>query len=378
MDTTKLTKQHQHFINRGDADMESAWLKRIGILWIIVFVLFAFAGCDSSSDDDGTGTAEEQADTLDLYNFSAQVNQESPITVTFKTDDQDADVILRTSSGPIAGTYRPPAGEMTISSGATIDIDASALFEGGAGILSIRVVEDLLIKGDIVSQGVLDVVVDAVTIRVTIANSAVTVSNGTNSETFPIDEFEDLFDDDGAPTWQRQAGFAFDSFGFLFEQFYLVVNALEFIDENDDALAENYTLMTQCDAFPAGAAPAGVSAQGSCSVSWVDTSGNADLGPGDSFVWSYSDCWENDESDTLDDLINGSVNLVGYTEVSENRNGSVVITRIGFEPYIDSPGGVEFLDLTVAETEENPPGTFVIDEGAVFTIKGGFSIVFFE
>jgi hypothetical protein len=371
METTKLTEQHQHFINRRDTDMENAWLKRIGILWIIAVVLFAFSGCNSSSDDDDTGTAEEQIDTLDLYNFSALANQESPLTVTFKTGDQDADAILRTSSGPIAGTYRPPAGEMTIGSGATIDIDASALFQGGAGIVSIRVVEDLLIKRDMVSQGVLDVVAGAVTINVTIANSSVTISDGTNSETFTIDEFEKLFDDEGAPMWQRQAGFAFGAFGFLFEQFYLVVDALEFIDENDDALTENYTL-------PAGAAPAGVSEQGSCSVSWVDTSGNADLGPGDSFVWSYSDCWENDESDTLDDLINGSVNLVGYTEVSENRNGSVVITRIGFEPYIDSPGGVEYLDLTIAETEENPPGTFVIDEGAVFTINGGFSIVFFE
>jgi hypothetical protein len=380
MDAASLTKGHQYFINRRDTSMDNAWLKRIGILWIVFVVVFSLAGCSSSDDDDDdTGTAEEQAETLDLYKFSAQVNQESPITVTFNADGQDADVILSTTSGSIAGTYRPPAGEMTISSGSIIDLDASALFEGGGGILTIRIVEDLIVQGDEAFEGEFDVVAGAgaVTINVKIENSSVTISDGTNSLTLTIDDFEDLFEE-GVLLWQRYAGFAFNVGGFLFEQFYLVIEALEYIDENYDELVNSFTLVTMCDAFPAGAAPSGVSEQGSFSVTWIDDSGNFDLGPGDSFVWYFSDCWENDEFDDIDNLINGGVNLVGYTEVSEIRDSTNVITRIGFEPYIDSPGGVEFLDLTIAETQEDPPGTFVVDENSVITINGGFSIVFFE
>jgi hypothetical protein len=106
-------------------------------------------------------------------------------------------------------------------------------------------------------------------------------------------------------------------------------------------------------------------------VSWVDSSGNGELGPGDDFTWEFSYCWDDDPTNDFDDLIHGMVEFGRYTEVVDSSNR---VTRIGFE----TPGGVVFTNFVVSEVEEDPPGTFSIDTTIDTELNGGFTIVFTE
>jgi hypothetical protein len=82
-----------------------------------------------------------------------------------------------------------------------------------------------------------------------------------------------------------------------------------------------------------------------------------------------------DDFDDDDELVNGGIDLVGYNEVIDANNRLI---RIGFETVGQVPGGVIYNNLTIAETEQSPPGTFIIDPWDTITVTGGFSIVFSE
>lgn len=191
------------------------------------------------------------------------------------------------------------------------------------------------------------------------------------------DEFEQLFDDPTASQAEQLASFGFQAIGFLFEQTDLVTEVLGLIDDNQADLKQAGTITEMCDAFAdAGlAAPAGTVNQGMRTLSWIDANSNGQVGPGDDFVGTLDECWVNDPTDDIDEILNGVGNFYGYVEnVDSNRE---VITAIGFTAVNPpNPGGVMYSGFSISETEETSPGTAEITN--VIGLTGGVSVLFTE
>ncbi|MGC9324848.1 MAG: hypothetical protein ACP5G0_08905 [Desulfomonilia bacterium] len=354
--------------------------KRVLVMGLILMgagILLSSCGSSSDGDED----FDEVTELLDSYSFGLQIFQESPnLTVTLGEGGALGTAVLSTNTRQFGGTFQPVSEVLTLTAGSGLEID-SDLIAGPEGSFTITVTEDIEIDVDLWPDGVFQVFDGLDTITVTLENTpvpGVSVSNGTDTASLSFDDFEEIFGST-APTWQQQAGLAYSVLGFVVEQIYFVVETIGYIGENEDFLIDNPApIVTTCDAFPAGAAPAGVPQQGSRTFTWDDISGNADPGPEDGFSWEFDNCWEDDPDDDIDTLIDGRVELIGFSEISETRNNIQVITRVGFEPYLEADGGVEYTDLVICEVEESPPGTFTIDTESIVTVNGGFSISFFE
>ncbi len=204
---------------------------------------------------------------------------------------------------------------------------------------------------------------DTDTILVTVDNTlpGVSVTWHDNTETFGPDsftwaQFEDLVGS-GAPEYQQIASFAYSMRGFVFEQAARMIDALEIITSRDAELAAG-PVVVSCDPYPPGSATAGT-----VTYTWNDDTGNGDLGPGDSFTIAYDQCWVNDPADDIDELVNGTASLSGYTEVTD--------------PSLWIGGDMTFSNLVVTETQETSPGVFETLPDPV-TVGGGLQIFFWE
>lgn len=191
--------------------------------------------------------------------------------------------------------------------------------------------------------------------------------NGGPPILFFKDDFADLFNDNLAPAWQRRAAWSARIVEFFIEQADEVTKTLEFIS---GSLQVANPLSLTCMTFP-GTPPAGVLNPGSSNFTWL---GTGQIMSGDNFDWSFSDCWFDDIDDD-DELVAGNIDLVNYNEVVDANNRLI---RIGYETVGQVPGGLSYNNLTIAEIQENPPRTFIIDPWHTMNVTGGFSIVFAE
>jgi hypothetical protein len=190
----------------------------------------------------------------------------------------------------------------------------------------------------------------------------------TDSISVTWNEFDGYYGS-GAVAYARIASFAYSVLRFMYEQGDLVFSTLEYLDDFDTILEQEGSVTELCDSYPLAPVPA-VSNPGISIFTWIDDTGNAELGPGDSFRWDLTECWENDASDDIDLLFDGVLKMVNYTEV-ENAG---VITRIGFEPF-GGAGGVVYEKLVLTETETTLANVIIHDAEAM-TLNGGFSMVF--
>jgi hypothetical protein len=190
------------------------------------------------------------------------------------------------------------------------------------------------------------------------------------------DTFEDLFDTSAVPA-EQLASFGFQAISFLFEQVDNVTEVLHLIDQYEDDLEGGVAITEMCDAFSnAGlAAPVGTPDQGMRVLSWIDDNPDGQLGPGDDFEGTITECWVNDPSDDIDEILDGTGNFYNYVEnVDQFRE---VITAIGFTAVAPpNPGGVTYSGFTISETEETSPGTAEITN--VIGLTGGVSVLFTE
>ena len=184
-------------------------------------------------------------------------------------------------------------------------------------------------------------------------------------------EFDALFGS-LALDYQQVAAFGYTVLRFIYEQGGLVIQGLELISENDTLLEETGTVEQSCDSFyPLTPTPAVSYDPGFVKVNWYDVNNDIGLGPGDTVYLGFTQCWVDDETDTIDTLYDGTINLVNYTEV---QSGGVV-TRIGFEPSVSGDGGVDFDYFKITETETISTDV-IIKTGETITLSGGFSMVF--
>jgi hypothetical protein len=198
--------------------------------------------------------------------------------------------------------------------------------------------------------------------------------NGEPDPGAPVTEYtweqlDGLLEEPLAESYAQIASFAYSLLRFMYEQGGLVILALEFIGENDVLLEETGPIVETCDTFPRASVPA-VPNPGTSTFSWSDANSDNSVGPGDSFFVDFSNCWDDDETDSIDTLYHGTVELANYTEVVTDG----VITRVGFEPS-GGPGGVVFTSLGITETEDDGASIIVFDNETI-TLAGRFSIVF--
>lgn len=261
------------------------------------------------------------------------------------------------------GTFNRATGELTLINGGNPG-PLTTLVTGGLGTLPLEVTQELRWVGDqdptrgeyIVRPSETEI------IRVTVDNTlpGVTVELATNGQptgsgTFTWLEFEDLYGS-AAPAYQQIACFAYGARGLVFEQAGHVVEALDIITSREAELAAG-PVTVNCDPYPpAGGVP------GTIRYAWIDSSGNGSVGPGDSFTITFSQCWVNDATDNLDDLLDGTATLSNYTELDG--------------PPLMIGGDMSFTDFVITETEEVSPGVFTTDPNPM-TINGGFQIYFF-
>jgi len=280
------------------------------------------------------------------------------------------------------GSIDPVSGQVTVSQGTSLDLYAlteDSLF--GIDTLLIQVHETIVIPYSASpTSGVIqidEVAIDGLRVTITLAGSNGDVwiqydedsdGNIDAEEAFSWDQFDDI--GDTGSSRQRLARFSIDVIQFLLNQVKLVEYALEMLGEHEDDLNPG-PYVEDADSFSAQGltGPAGIADQGTFTATWHDISGNGDVGPGDDFELDCLEAWL-DDTDSEDDLIfDGQVDFIGFTEVVEDGE----TTRIGFEPYLASPGGVYLDNFTeyYTDTENN-----AVSIDTTFTLNGAFSIVF--
>ncbi len=311
---------------------------------------------------------------IDVYWVLAEEEAEANVRINPTTFDGHPGFI---------GSIDPVSGQVTVSQGTSLDLydlTADSLF--GIDSFLIQVHETIVIPYSASpTSGVIQIeedVEDGRRIRITLGgiNGDVWVQydeDGDNrdfeeAEAFTWDEFDEI--GDTGLTRQRLARFGIDVIQFLLNQVKLVEYALEMLGEHEDDLNPG-PYVEDADSFSAQGltGPAGMADQGTFTATWHDTSGNGDVGPGDGFELDCQEAWLDDTNSEDDLIFDGQVDFIGFTEVVED--GETI--RIGFEPYLASPGGVYLDNFTeyYTDTENN-----AVSIDTTFTLNGAFSIVF--
>ena len=228
------------------------------------------------------------------------------------------------------------------------------------GAFVIEVIEDLQFQADgPPSSGVIDIRTITETVSLEASLNGVELGFGTAA---PIiltwGQLESLIDSDFAIEWQRRAALAAEILEFVLTQAFGVTDALNLVDNR---LATVNPLVASCDAFT-GSPPPNVLAQGESTLTWMG-SGDTPIG-GDDFQWAFTDCWLDDPSNAMDQLLNGAVDLNDYVEVIDS---GFQLIGAGFNEVI-------FYDFNIARTNENPSGVFTIDSSDTIVVGGGFDL----
>ena len=196
-------------------------------------------------------------------------------------------------------------------------------------------------------------------VTVNIGSTGVTVP-GPAGGIFTWDEFLDLADSsDMIAPELRAASLAAGILEFVFDFF---LNTADVLDELE-MITQSGSIVEQCDMFT-GSPPLNVAVEGFGEVAYL---GTGDLFPGDSFQWTFSDCWFED----FEELRTGFIQISNYIEQIDASN---TLTAIGFAPSGGTNGGVSFIDYTVAETVDNN-GVWAIDPTNTLIVNGGFSVL---
>jgi hypothetical protein len=192
------------------------------------------------------------------------------------------------------------------------------------------------------------------------------LAEGPGQVTVSWADLEAVLDGDN-PAWMKRAVLATMVAEFVLGQAYEVVGIQELVML---AMPDQNPVTEMCDAFT-GAPPAGVLNQGMFEFTWL---GSGDVASGDSFSWTYTDCWFQ-ETDTAGTLFNGGMTLQGYV-LDVNTSGEVV--SFGFAGTGQETGGVLFDAFTLEQTQESKPGVNVIVPSETVVVSGGVSVLFFQ
>jgi len=376
------------------------FIRYLGLLTVLIFGVISILGTSGSDDDGGNG--DTSIGLLSTYDYNigrgidANGNESNGITVSVPVNSST--LSLRVDPHPVVGTFQcDPATEecglARINPGTFLDVfdETTPL---SVGDLQIQITEQVIIgvsglpvigriqiesvaAPDGLGEGFIIIEMGSC-----MGGAGVNIyHNDTMVRCYTWNDFEQLFDTSTDPV-EQLAAFGYQVIEFLFGQVEFITSILGAIDENAALLQQAGTIDEMCDAFSAAGltAPTNITGrtvpdQGMRTLSWIDANSNNVLGPGDDFVGTLNECWFNDPTDNVDELLNGSGSFRGYVEnIDMNRE---VITALGFTSVMPpAPGGVFYTDFTISETEEATPGTAEIT--SVIGLGGGISIMFTE
>jgi len=320
-------------------------------------------GCGGGGGDDDGGAAPQPAPTVpDVVNYSIGTSS-TPLNAIL----QPGGITFSLVSVNLAGTLNRVNADLTMSenhsmsftmpspfiAGETLSI--GILIPSGGGIVSPGN-QQYPASGALqinVSSGVTEAF-DRVMGEVITTGVRIEAFDGPDSVAGPTtltwQQFEALENDPTAEEYLRVARYAYSALEFVFEQFSLTYLLLATVVENDDLLQSNRSIVGAGDVFP------GTGRAGTLQIDWQDASSNADLGPGDTFVGTFSEFWVDDSNDDIDRMYNGVLRLTGYIE----NQGA--INNVG--------GNFVFNNFEEQETKNN-----VISPDTT-TVNGGFSVLF--
>lgn len=392
--------------------MENRFWRKIALFGIMIAVTFMLAACGDDDDDtpaapasseqssgdqpaegdngenspDG-GSPEASAVVLDAYDFTMTIQGQEPFLTLVQTIDENERtlVVSNRGGGSFTGTYDPAAGELVFSGGSTFIITTTNYWGDG-------LIEDfpILVEEDIVflenSPGAQDnfpvegsfsfrYVVNTVMVDYVSEDEVPGVSLRKNDEEpvfYPFNELDDLLDEN-VMVWQQKASLAHNVLEFLAEQIILAARTGDVIVERKAGLEETGSITFTCSTFPPDD-----TADSSRSLTWLDADESGGINTGDAFRWDFVSCWNDEEGTLIDDLMHGQVNLQGFVQDVQQRDGIDVLTRFGFEPEVQTTAGVSYTDVVQTEIEEETPGNFSIDRKRNYVVSGGYNILFSE
>jgi hypothetical protein len=356
-----------------------SWKRFVGLLCCVFLLTGIFLiACGGGGDDDG---ADGDIIILDEYQFRLS-SPEGTIYAAFSEGSVGYTVEISTGAPGLQGTYNADTGEITLSGGSLV-----VNSDGGEplfGEFSVQVAETITIpEGDYPTSGGIVVSLIGVGADTIWINMGLVVDlfydedsgDPKNPILGPVsyswEAFEELLDSEEAEIWEQKASFSFGIIRFLLEQMGQVVEAFDLIDENENRLLSVNPVEEYCDAFSQFSLtpPGGVDDQGTAQFGWYDDLDDGEVGPGDSFSILFTDCWQNDEDDDIDELLQGGLDFSGYVENIELINDVETLTNIGFEE-------VEFTNLVIDETECDGEAC-TMEDGAT-TLTGTFTISFYS
>ena len=382
-----------------DHKSKNIFIRYLGLITVLIFGVISILG---TGGGDGEGNGGISAGLLPTYNFNigrgidTSGDASNGITVNVPTNGSTA--FLRLDPNPLVGTFQcdtnsEECGLATIDSETFLDVfDQTAILIVGnlriqilnqviIGVSGLPVIGRIQIESVAAPDGLGEgfIIVEMATCT---GGAGVNIYDNTVLlGCYTWNDFDQLFDNSTNPA-EQLAAFGFQVIEFLFEQVDFVTEVLGLIDENAADLQQAGSIEEVCDAFsdagltvPTNIIGRTVPDQGIRSLAWVDSNSDSILGPSDGFVGTLNECWFNDPTDDVDEILNGVGNFLGYVEnVDQNRE---VITALGFTSVTPpTPGGVFYTDFTISETEETTPGTAEITN--VIGLEGGISIMFTE
>ncbi len=388
--------------------MENLFWRKVVLFGIMIAISFMLAACGDDDDDDtpaapassdqpaegdnsenpsdGSGP-EASAEMLDAYDFAMTIQGAEPYLTLVQPigENERTLVVSNRGEGSFTGTYDPAAGELVFNGGSTF-ILTTTNYWGDATLESfpILVEEDIVFLED--SPGAQDnfpvegsfslrYVVNTVVVDFVSEDEIPGVSMRRNDEEpvfYSSDELDDLLDEN-VMVWQQKASLAYNVLEFLAEQAILAARTGDVIVGRAAGLEENGSITFTCDTFPSDAVP-----DPSRTLTWLDADESGGIGSGDAFRWDFVSCWSDETGTLIDDLIHGQVDLQGYVQDVQQRDGMDVLTRFGFEPEMQTTAGVTYTDVVQTEIEEETQGTLSIDPKRTYVVNGGYNILFSE
>lgn len=303
-------------------------------------IFATLAACGGGGDDGGTiDITDDAAPPLPaVLKFGIGTKDSAPLTFSSSVDTTTVTIAYPLLS--FGGTWDRGSGAYTLAGSTGVNSSPVPPLFGNFGN---QIVETLAWTGDgSPTAGKLEQITPAGNafflpdpVQTTIVGNVLTLSypNETPLD-LDWDSYLNLWVDDTQIDPWRLASFGGATLSLAIERIRMILDLMAFINANDTAIsaAGANGLVTNCSPRPGAAT-------GTRRIALANPDG--ELNPGDGLIVTYSDCWIDDATDDVDQLLDGSITLSGYIE---NATDAGVFVSTGFDEF-------RFESLEVRETE---------------------------
>lgn len=190
------------------------------------------------------------------------------------------------------------------------------------------------------------------TIRLTVTSvpsAGVNISLDSNNDGTPDEfrfvtwaDFDMLWDDATALLWQRIASFTYSMHSFLFAQADLAIQSFTTIEDlysGFETAGPGSAQTVTCSSTPPDPSWAN-----NIKVTWNDLDNSTTITNGDSFSFFFDDCWIDNPTDNIDQVLTGTMNFLHYDRHVQAcpTYDNLIITET------DAGGAIANTDITVS------------------------------